>query len=208
MNNGSFVFVFFKVNGNVALDALLKRYQRLGSRYARNLLQLSVDQVHQLLIVAGIELDKHGVGACGEMTLDNLGNVRQELHHIAIHGAALQRNAHIGAGVIAQRLGIDVEPAARDDSCIDEALHALMDGGARNVALGCHILERYAGIARQDAQYFLVQIGYSFHRLFVVRHKLAANVVIFAGTAKSMRKVLVLFNVIFTKCKINAKLVG
>ena len=119
-------------------------------------LQLTVQQLHQLFVILGIELDKHRIRACGEMTLHHLGDVLQLLHHVLVHRTLLQVDAHVGTGAVAQTLRVHVEAAARDDIGIDEVLHTLMDGCTRHIALGSHILEGDTGILGQNAQNLLV----------------------------------------------------
>lgn len=145
------------VNGNFAFDALFERDKGLGRHYARYALHLVVQQIHQLLVVLCIQLYQHGVGACGEVTLYNLGDGEQTLHHIFIHAAALKVQTYIGAGRIAQALGVYVKSAASDDAALHEVLHTLVNGCARHAALGSDILEGYACIFREDTQYLLVQ---------------------------------------------------
>ena len=79
-------------------------------------------------------------------------------HHFLIHRTSLQGDAHIGAGAVAQRLGINIEATACDDVAVDETLHTLMDSCTRDAALCSNVLERYAGILREDAEDFLVKI--------------------------------------------------
>ena len=153
------------MDGNLALDALLQRDERFSCHHARNLLQLTVQQIHQLLVVAGVELHHHGVGTRGEMALHHLGDMLQALHHLLVHRAALQVDAHIGAGAIAQGLGVDIEAAAGDDVALDEALHTLVDGGTRHTTLGGHIFKRDTCILRENVQDFLVEVINFFHLL-------------------------------------------
>ncbi len=135
-----------KVNWYFALNALLQRNERLCRHYAVDALQPAVQQFHQLLVVTGIEFDHHRVGASGEVALHHFGDVHQLLDHILVHRAFLQRDTYIGAGAVAQALGIHVEAAARNDIGIDEVLNALMDSSTRDVTLGSNILERDARI--------------------------------------------------------------
>ena len=81
--------------------------------------------VHQLLVVLGVELDEHRIGTCGEVALHNLRNREQTVDHVAVHRTSLQVHSDIGAGGVAQRLGIDLKTATRDDSILYEMLHTL-----------------------------------------------------------------------------------
>ena len=109
-------------------------------------LQLTIQQIHQLFVVAGIELDEHRVGACGEVALHHLRDELQALYHVLVHRTFLEVDADIGTGAVAQTLRVDIEAAASDDVGIDEVLNTLVDGCTGYITLGCHILERDTGI--------------------------------------------------------------
>ena len=68
-------------NRHFSLDALLQRDKGLCSNYTRNALHLVVQQIHQLLIVAGIQLYKHGVRTRGKVALYDLRYVLQALYY-------------------------------------------------------------------------------------------------------------------------------
>ena len=109
-----------------------------------------------MLVVLGVELDEHRIGTCGEVALHNLRNREQTVDHVAVHRPSLQVHSDIGAGGVAQRLGIDLKTAARDDSILYEMLHTLVDSCSRNAALCSHVLERKAGIGGQDSENLFV----------------------------------------------------
>ena len=44
-----------------------------GADYAGDYLELVVEELHEVLVVASEELDEHGVGACGEVTFHDFG---------------------------------------------------------------------------------------------------------------------------------------
>ena len=69
--------LFFVVDRHLTNQALLKRYERLGGHDTGDVLNLAVEQLHQVLVVASIELDHHGVTARGEVNLDNFRNLLQ-----------------------------------------------------------------------------------------------------------------------------------
>ena len=102
------------VDRHFPLDALLERDERLGGDNAGDGLQLVVEQIHELLIVARIGFDEHGIGACGEVALHDFGDVDEPLDNVFVHRSALQIQSHVGAGAVSQALGIDVESASED----------------------------------------------------------------------------------------------
>ena len=67
---------------NLAFDTLLKRNKRLCSNHTVNILKTTIQQLHQLFIITGIELDEHGIGTGGEVALHHLGDVLQLLNDI------------------------------------------------------------------------------------------------------------------------------
>ena len=147
----------------LSLDALFERYQSLSGYNTGNTLQLVVEQRHELLIVTGIEFEKHRVGAGGEVALDDLGNFLQLGDNLAVHGAALEGYADVGAGVVAQHFGIDIVAGADNDFHLDQALDALVDGGARNATFNGDVLGGDARVAYDDTQDFTIQIVNSIH---------------------------------------------
>ena len=44
-----------------------------------NLLNVVIEQVHEVFIIARIELNEHGVRTSGEMTFNDFGNLFQDL---------------------------------------------------------------------------------------------------------------------------------
>jgi hypothetical protein len=83
--------------------------------------------------------------------------VSQTFNHVLIHRAALQCDAYIGAGGVAQTLGVDIESATHDDTILYQVLDTLVDGGTRHVALGGYILKRDSGVLGENAQNLLVK---------------------------------------------------
>ena len=106
-----------------------------------------VEQVHQLLVVACVKFDQHGVRTGGEMALNDFGNGLKLFDNLLVHAAALKVEAYISAGRLAQAFGVGMESAARDDAFFHQMLYALMDGGTRNAALRGHILEGNARVS-------------------------------------------------------------
>lgn len=148
---------------NLAVEALLKRDEGLGLCYAGNVLDLVVEQLHEVLIVACVNLDEHGVRAGREVALHNLGNLLEFVDSLAVHRAFLKFYAYIGAGIVTQCLGIYVIARACDDFHLDEALDALMNCSTRNSAYNGNVFRCDAGIVHYDVQNLSVEIVYSIH---------------------------------------------
>ena len=127
------------------------------------MLQLIVEQVHELLVVTGIEFDEHGVRTSGEVAFHNFRNVLQSLHHFLVHVATLQVQSHVCTSRVTQALRVDIESTTRDKSCLHQMLHTLVDSCTGYATLCRNILERNAGVLRQDTQYLSVKIVYFLH---------------------------------------------
>ena len=128
-------------------------------------LQLIVEQIHELLVIAGIELKKHGVGTSGEMALHDFGDVEQTLHHLLVHVASLEVDTDIGAGGITQALGVDIETAAGDVTILHQVLHTLMNGCTRHTTLCCYVLEGMRAFLDKMPRIFSVKIINFIHSL-------------------------------------------
>ena len=89
------VLIIGDADGNVALDALFKADHGVGGVDAGNLLYAVVEQILQMLVLARIQLDEHGVWAGGEMALHNLRNVLQMFNHLFVHVASFEGYANV-----------------------------------------------------------------------------------------------------------------
>lgn len=100
--------ISFVIGGDFPINRVVETDESLGTRHTIDHLNLIVEQIHQMLVVTGIQLDKHGVGAGGEVTFHNLGDFLKLRHYIAVHGTSLEIDTDVGAGGIAQYFGIDM----------------------------------------------------------------------------------------------------
>ncbi len=80
---------------DLSVHALLKRDKRFGLRYALNMLDTVVEQLHEMLVVLSVNLDEHGVGTSGEVTFHHFGNLVEFLNHFAIHRTFQIGRAHV-----------------------------------------------------------------------------------------------------------------
>lgn len=140
------VLIIGNADGNVALDALFKADHGVGGVDAGNLLYAVVEQILQMLVLARIQLDEHGVGACREMAFHHLGNLHQFLHHGIVHAALLKPDADIRTGSETQVFGIYLISASGDGATVEHPHHTLVDGRSRHTALLGNFLETPAGI--------------------------------------------------------------
>lgn len=141
-----FILFFFQNNRNLTLDTLLQRDEGLGGNHAWDGLQLIIEQVHELLVVTGIEFDEHGVRACSEVAFHNFRNVLQSLHHFLVHVATLQVQSHVCTSRVTQALRVDIESTTSDETSFHQMLNSLVNGCTRDTTLCRYVLERDAGI--------------------------------------------------------------
>ena len=165
------------VDGQRAVDALLKRDECLGGCDALDVLDAVVDQRHQVLVVAGIHFNHHGVVAGGEMALDDFLDLEQLGDNGAVHRASLERESDEGASRVSQQLGVDIVARTDNDPVVDEALDALVYSSTRHTANLSDIFARDARVVHYNFQNFLVKSVNFFHE---IKFYLAnANVTIF-----------------------------
>ena len=143
----------------LALYALLERYERLRSHNSRYILKLAVEQVHKLLIVAGIQFYEHCIRPGSEVTLHYLGDVAQPFHHFLVHASTFERDADIRTCGISETLGVYIKSAAHYHIAVYQMLHTLMYGCTRHTAFRCHILKRDAGVFDRIFNIFLSRLS-------------------------------------------------
>lgn len=154
-------------DGHFFLDALLQGDKCLGGIHSCYALYLVVEQVHELLVVLGIELHEHRVRTCGVVAFHNLWNMLELINHLLVERTFLQGDAHVGASGVAQALGIDIVARAYYHVHVDQALDTLMDGGAGNTA-GCgYIFKRNTRVIGDDLHNLLVEFVDFFHDFWV-----------------------------------------
>ena len=157
--------LFIKINGQGAADALFQRDERLGSGNTVDVLNVIVDQRHEVLVVTRIHLNHHGIMARSEMALDNLLDFQQLGNDSPIHGAPLKSQADERAGGVAQHLGIHSIARTGDDAIIDQALYALMNCSTRDTAYLSDILAGYTSIVHYNFQNLFIQSVNFFHEI-------------------------------------------
>ena len=139
-------------------DTLLEGGQRLGVSHTTDRLNARVEQVEQMLIILGVELDKHGIGAQRELRLDHFGDLLQLLAHLVVHRALLQAQTDIDAELVAQLLGVDLVGRTNDDTIVKHLLHTLVNSCAADATSVGHVLERGTCILGDNLQYPAIQL--------------------------------------------------
>ena len=109
-----------------------------------------------MVVVTGIDLDKHIEVTRGIVALHHLRDLFELLEHLIEGRRILQVESDIGAGFVAYLLGIDYELRAFEYSHVCQLLYALMDCRTAYVALTCHLEERNTRILGYEPQDFLV----------------------------------------------------
>ena len=116
-----------------------------------------MDDVEQVMVGTGIELDKHVIATRGVVTLGHLGYHSQLLDHIIKGGGVLQVKAHISTGLITQLFGVDYVLGALDLAHLCHLCNALMDGSATHITDTGDLKERHACVIGHQVQDLLVQ---------------------------------------------------
>ena len=93
-----------------------------------------MDDVHHVVVVASEDLDEQVVIARRDVALHHLGNLLQGLHHAVEVLGILQIETDIGAGLVADLLGVDEKLRSQENAQVGELLYALVDSG-KNVLL-------------------------------------------------------------------------
>ena len=150
-----------------AVDGVVEADECLGAHHAGDVLDAVVEQLHEVLVVSGVEFEEHRVGAGGEVALDDLFDFLDLWDDASVHGSALKTYTYICAGGVPERFGVDCVARSGNDVHLGQALYALMDGRAADSAFNGYVLGRYTRIAHDDTQYFTVKIVYFFHLLDV-----------------------------------------
>ncbi len=125
----------FVINGYFAVYTAVERNEGLCAVDTVYSLYTVIQQLHKMLVVTGIQLDKHSVRTGSEMTFNNFGYLFKLRHYVAIHGAAVKINTYVSTRAITEHFGIDMVTRTRDDLKVDHALQTLVYGGARHSAL-------------------------------------------------------------------------
>ena len=100
-----------------------------------------MDNLQQVVVVAGINLDKHIHAACRIMTFHYLRNLLQLVYNVVELLWILKIQTYISTCLITYLLGIDDELRALDDAKICQLGHSLMDGSTAHIACSCHFKE-------------------------------------------------------------------
>lgn len=145
-------FLFIYINVELTVHALLEGDERLGLGDAGDMLDLVVEDDHEVLVVFSIDFDEHRVRACSIMAFYDLGDFLDFAGDIAVEGALLELYTYVGACVVAKGFGINVIARARNNFHVDQSLEALMDRSSRHAALDSHVLRRDAGVLHDDAE--------------------------------------------------------
>ena len=138
-----------------------------GADYAGDDLELVVEELHEVFVVTGEELDEHCVGACGEVTFYDFGYFFKLGYDFAVEGSALEVDSDVGAGAVAEDFWVDVVAGACDYVEVDHALYALVYGCAGDSTFLCYVFGGYAGVAHYDFEDASVEVVDFFHYVYL-----------------------------------------
>ena len=124
------LFLFLIFNRDFAGYGIIQRNKSFCSDHAGNHLDLVVEQIHQMFVVARIEFYEHGVWSRGEMAFHNFLDFLKFGNYIAVHGAAFEVDTYISACRVAENLRIDMIAGSCYNLEVYHALQTLVYGGA------------------------------------------------------------------------------
>lgn len=139
------------------LETLFEGDEGLCRIYSVDSLDKVVQGVHELLVVAYVEFDEHGIRAGGAVAFHYLRYLLEFFDDALVHGASLELYSYVCAGGVAETLGAYLVAGTDDYAVVDESLHALMDGSAGHIALCGYVLEWNTGVDGDDFQYLLIE---------------------------------------------------
>ena len=116
-------------DGNGTREHFFERDEGLGARHAEGQ-HFVLEQMEQVVVVAGKEFDEDVVAAGVVVTFDYLGDALELLDDMAHRRRVAQIKPDIRTGLVAYGFGIDETLRAGDDAVGYQSLDALMDGCA------------------------------------------------------------------------------
>lgn len=137
---------------------MVERNEGLGADDSWDHLDVVVEEIHQVLVVACENLDEHRVGTSGEVALNDFGDLFKFGDNLAVHVAALEVDADVGASLVSDDARVDVVAGSGDNVEIDHALDALMYGGTGNAANFRHVLGGDAGVLHNNLKDLSIEI--------------------------------------------------
>lgn len=135
------------LDGNLTMEFFAERDYCLCAANAEGL-ELAVDKVEKMLVVAGIHLDEDVVFTGGEMTFYDLGNFLYFLHDFVETRRVIKEKADVGACVVTDCFMVDDCFKSLDYAGSEKLLDALVYCSTGYITLACNLQKRLSGIAR------------------------------------------------------------
>ena len=147
----------------MTIDRLCEGREGRGIRNTRDLLNLGIQDLQQVLVVMRIDLDQEAESAQGVLGFHHFGNLLQRRDDLVVHRSFLHGNTDIHAELVTQHLRLNMVTGTGNDTILEHLLHALMHRGAAHPTLLRYIAERNAGTLRNNLKDFAIQFVYFFH---------------------------------------------
>ena len=93
-----------------------------------------MDDVKQVMVVSGVNLDEHIEASRRVVAFHYLRNLTQFVHHVIKLGGVLQIESDVCAGLVSHFLRVDNESRSLQNAEIGELLYALMYSGSADIA--------------------------------------------------------------------------
>ena len=127
-----------------------------GAKHSHGL-EFVVDEVEQVLVVVGVDLHEHVVGAGGEVNFGDFGHYLEFLDYVVEGGSFLEVDTHEGASVVAQGGGLDQSARTFKDIGGLEFCDALVNGSTADATFAGDFKERLATVVDKHLKNFGVQ---------------------------------------------------
>lgn len=155
---------------HVPVEAFLQGDQGLRTFDAADLLELVVQDIAELVDVAGDDLNEHAVIARSVVDADDLGDFLQILRHLVVQGAFFQIDADESGDIVSEKFEVDIEFSAPDDADFLEFFNADMNRSTGYKQLLSKVCVRNARIIHHlmdDLEIQFVKIQFGGHTRFV-----------------------------------------
>ena len=145
------------LDGKLAAERFFEGDNRFGTRQPQRL-QFGVDNLQQVVVVAGVYFQEHIILTGGIVAFYDFGNMLQFIDDLFELSRRLQVHTDVGARLEADSVGVEGKFRTFDDAEIGQFLHALVYGCSRYIAFTSHFQERNARVRCDKSQNFIIEI--------------------------------------------------
>jgi len=144
-------------DGERAGEYLAERDEGLGAEQAHGL-QLFVDEMEQVLVVAGIYLHEHVILPGGVVALYHFGHLFKPVNNLVEFIGFLEEHPDEGTGVVAESRRLDQSAGTLQDVGSLQLGDALVDCGTAYATFAGDFQKRFAAVVDQHLENFGVEV--------------------------------------------------